>query len=192
MSTRHFWSDFSVFQWRTGITILYYLSTIIFLIYRIDIRCVLTGSMLTSDGNLLPSGGGCRLSDSDDFCQLAGKCFILFICHLRNHYLNPLHPTKKNNWTRLIYKINACKCIIKFLSHSLFMHCRYKRQISYLKSYLAYRVTSALFPKPKMALFARDSSSLLSMNKISLKGKPNVNNQSVYAYPDIHSCIIVK
>lgn len=104
MSTRHFWSDFSVFQWRTGLTILYYLSTIIFLIYRIDIRCVLTGSMLTSDGNLLPSGGGCRLSDSDDFCQLAGKCFILCVCHLRSHYLNPLHPTKKNNWTRLIYK----------------------------------------------------------------------------------------
>lgn len=66
------------------------------------------------------------------------------------------------------------------------MHCRYKRQISYLKSYLAYRVTSALLPKPKMALFARDSFSLLSMSKISLKGKPSVNNQSVNAYPDIH------
>lgn len=162
MSTRHFWSDFSVFQWRTGITILYHLSTIIFLIYCIDIRCVLTGSMLTSDGNLLPSGGGCRLSDSDDFCQLAGKCFILFICHLRNHFLNPFHPTKNNNWTRLIYKIKAY--IIKFLSHGLFMYCRYKRQISYIKSYLAYCVTSALFPKPKMALFARKSFSLLSMN----------------------------
>lgn len=76
------------------------------------------------------------------------------------------------------------------------MHCRYKRQISYIKSYLAYRVTSALFPKPKMALFARDSFSLLSMNKISLKGKPSVSNQSVYAYPDIHymyvqHCLVV-
>lgn len=140
--------------------------------------------MLTSDGDLLPSGGGCRLSDSEDFCQLAGKCFILFICHLRNHFLNPFHPTKNNNWTRLIYKIKAY--IIKFLSHGLFMYCRYKRQISYIKSYLAYRVTSALFPKPKMALFARDSFHFFQWITISLKSKPSVSNQSVYAYPDIH------
>ncbi|XP_034310733.2 eosinophil peroxidase [Magallana gigas] len=46
-----------------------------------------TGSMLTSDGNLLPSGGGCRLSDSDDFCQLAGDHRVNVIPSLGGNHL---------------------------------------------------------------------------------------------------------
>lgn len=35
--------------------------------------------MLTSDGDLLPSGGECELSNEDDFCPLAGQSFHLSV-----------------------------------------------------------------------------------------------------------------
>ncbi|XP_078321657.1 salivary peroxidase/catechol oxidase-like isoform X2 [Crassostrea virginica] len=46
-----------------------------------------TGSVLTSDGNLLPSGGQCKLSNPDDYCQLAGDHRVNVVPSLGGNHL---------------------------------------------------------------------------------------------------------